>query len=77
MSTTDKESPNIHPNAWGRWGPEDEAGSLHLIGPDQVKRAARLVGTSEVLCLAQPLSNKTPVPRHRSGLQHIHPKNRS
>lgn len=71
MSTTDKESPNIRPNAWGRWGPEDEAGSLNLIGPDQVKRAASLVRTGEVLCLAQPLSNKTPVPRHRSGLQHF------
>ena len=62
---------NTRPNAWGRWGPDDEAGALNLIGPAQVKRAAGLVRTGEVLRLAQPLSHKTPVPRHRSGLQHF------
>ena len=30
------------PNAWGRWGPEDEAGALNFIGAAQVKRAAGL-----------------------------------
>ena len=62
---------NSRPNAWGRWGSSDEAGALNLIGPAQVKRAAGLVRTGEVLRLAQPLSHKTPVPRHRSGLQHF------
>ena len=33
------------PHAWGRWGPEDEAGALNLIGPAQVRRAASLVRT--------------------------------
>lgn len=65
------DTPNLRPNAWGRWGPEDEAGSLNLIGPEQVKRAAGLVQTGQVIRLAQPLSHKTPVPRHRSGLQHF------
>jgi kynurenine formamidase len=58
-------------NAWGRWGSEDEAGALNLVGPEQVKRAASLVRTGEVLSLAQLLSSKTPVPKHRSGLQHF------
>ena len=62
---------NTRPNAWGRWGPDDEAGALNLIGSAQVKRAAGLVRTGEVLRLAQPLSHKTPVPRHRSGMQHF------
>ena len=62
---------NDRPNAWGRWGADDEAGALNLIGPEQVRRAAGLVRTGEVLRLAQPLSHKTPVPRHRSGLQHF------
>ena len=62
---------NTRPNAWGRWGPEDEAGALNFIGAAQVKRAAGLVKTGEVIRLAQPLSHKTPVPRHRSGLQHF------
>ena len=65
------DTPNTRPNAWGRWGPEDEAGALNFIGAAQVKRAAALVKTGEVLRLAQPLSHKTPVPRHRSGLQHF------
>ena len=65
------DTPNTQPNAWGRWGPEDEAGALNFIGAAQVKRAAGLVRTGEVLRLAQLLSHKTPVPRHRSGLQHF------
>ena len=65
------DTPNTRPNAWGRWGPEDEAGALNFIGAAQVKRAAGLVKTGEVLRLAQLLSHKTPVPRHRSGLQHF------
>lgn len=59
------------PHAWGRWGPDDEAGALNLIGPAQVRRAAALVRTGEVVALAQPLSKRTPVPAHRSGLQHF------
>ena len=62
---------NERPNAWGRWGAEDEAGALNLIGPAQVKRAAGLVQTGQVVRLAQLLSDKTPVPRHRAGLQHF------
>ena len=62
---------NERPNAWGRWGAEDEAGALNLIGPEKVKRAAGLVRTGQVVRLAQLLSHKTPVPRHRAGLQHF------
>ena len=68
---SDNDIINTRPNAWGRWGPEDEAGALNHIGAAQVLRAAGLVKTGEVIRLAQPLSNKTPVPRHRSGLQHF------
>ena len=59
------------PNAWNRWGADDERGALNFIGPDQVKRASGLVRTGEVLRLAQLLSSKTPVPAHRCGLQHF------
>ena len=57
--------------AWGRWGPEDERGALNFIGPDQVRRAACLVRSGQVVSLAQPLSPRTPVPKHRAGLQHF------
>ena len=58
-------------DAWNRWGPDDERGALNHIGADEVKRAAALVKTGEVLRLAQLLSSKTPVPSHRCGLQHF------
>jgi kynurenine formamidase len=57
--------------AWGRWGADDERGALNFIGPEQVKRAAALVRTGQVVGLSQPLSPKTPVPQHRAGVQHF------
>jgi kynurenine formamidase len=57
--------------AWGRWGPEDERGALNHIGTDQVRRAAALVTTGQTVSLAQPLSPRTPVPKHRAGIQHF------
>ena len=62
---------NPNPNAWGRWGVDDEAGALNEIGAEQVRRAAGLVRTGQVLRLAQPLSQKTPVPKHRCPMQHF------
>ncbi len=58
-------------DAWGRWGAEDEVGAPNLIGPDQVRLAARLVRTGRVISLSQPLSARTPVPGHRAGVQHL------
>ena len=57
--------------AWGQWGADDEKGALNYIGPDQVKHAAALVQTGEVLRLTQLLSPSTPVPHARCGLQHF------
>ena len=70
MTDTTMTTFNI-PNAWSRWGAQDERGSLNFIGPDEVRRATGLVRTGEVLRLAQLLSSKTPVPAHRCGLQHF------
>lgn len=57
--------------AWGRWGTDDEAGAPNLIGPAQVRLAASLVRTGQVFSLAQPISDKLPVPGHRSGISHF------
>ena len=57
--------------AWKRWGDEDERGALNLIGQEEVRRAVSLVRSGEVVSLAQPLSSKTPGPKHRCGLQHF------
>ena len=57
--------------AWHRWGAEDERGALNHIDPVQVRDAAALVRSGQVLSLAQPLSPRTPVPQHRAGVQHF------
>jgi kynurenine formamidase len=57
--------------AWKRWGAEDERGALNLIGPREVQHAVSLVRSGEVLSLAQPLSPKTPGPKHRCGMLHF------
>jgi kynurenine formamidase len=57
--------------AWGRWGPEDEAGAPNLIGPEQVRLAAGLVRSGQVISLAQRISDRLPVPGHRAGVQHF------
>lgn len=57
--------------AWGQWGPDDEIGALNLVGAEQVLAATALVLEGKVISLAQPLSKKTPVPSHRTGLLHF------
>ena len=55
------------PPAWGRWGPEDEAGALNLIGEPQVRAAAALVTRGRVIRLGRDLGPRTPVAPHRRG----------
>lgn len=57
--------------AWGRWGDADEAGAPNLIGPEQVRLAVSLVRTGQVVSLAQPISDRLPVPGHRAGVSHF------
>src|SRR5256712_5616160 len=37
---------------WGRWGPDDEIGTLNFITPDVITRAARLVRQGKVISCA-------------------------
>jgi kynurenine formamidase len=57
--------------AWGKWGADDERGAVNAIGPEQVRRAAGLVRSGRVVPLGQPMSPKTPVPKHRAPMQHF------
>lgn len=57
--------------AWGRWGAQDERGALNLIGAEQVRSAAALVKSGEVFALAQPVSQRMPVPPKRPRPQHF------
>ena len=49
------------PNNWGRWGPDDERGSLNLLTDDVVLDAARACRTGKVYRLSLPLA-RTGVP---------------
>src|SRR5580658_10517046 len=56
--------------AWGRWGADDEKGALNLIGAEEVRRAAGLVRTGQVLRLAQPISSAMATPPRRPRAAH-------
>lgn len=43
-------------NNWGRWGPDDEIGTVNLITPEVRRRAASCVRTGRSFSLALPLS---------------------
>jgi kynurenine formamidase len=43
-------------NNWGRWGSDDEIGTINLITPEVRKRAAACVRTGRAFSLALPLS---------------------
>jgi kynurenine formamidase len=48
-------------NNWGRWGPDDEIGTLNLITDDVVRRAAACVKTGKHFSLAIPMSEDGPM----------------
>ena len=48
------------PSNWGRWGAQDERGTLNLLTPELVRAAAGLVRTGTVYSLAAPLSPDGP-----------------
>ncbi|MBI2871929.1 MAG: cyclase family protein [Chloroflexi bacterium] len=53
---------------WGRWGPEDELGTLNFVTPEKVTRACSLVKKGRVFSLA--------IPFDATGPQHPSPTNR-
>jgi kynurenine formamidase len=45
---------------WGKWGKNDEVGTLNYVGPEQIIAAARLVMSGEVFSLALPFDQRGP-----------------
>ena len=41
---------------WGRWGPDDQRGTLHLLTPERVVAASRLVRHGRTVTLSLPLN---------------------
>ena len=44
---------------WGRWGDDDQAGTLNLITPDRVKAAGRLIQRGITVSCSRPLHVRT------------------
>lgn len=57
--------------SWSRWGADDEIGTLNLIEAEQVRRAASLVQSGEVISLSQTISTGMLIPDHRPGVMHF------
>ena len=51
---------------WGRWGPDDERGTLNHITPEKLVAAARLVRAGKVFSLAIPIDEHGPNTVHGS-----------
>lgn len=45
---------------WDRWGPDDERGTLNLVTPDMVRRAATLVRAGRTISMALPFDSDGP-----------------
>lgn len=58
------------PGNWGRWGANDERGTLNLLTPERVKEAASLVRRGKVYRLAMILNPTSPVATSRNQLWH-------
>src|SRR5580704_8302004 len=54
---------------WGRWGPEDELGTLNYITPDTVRAAAALVRSGRQVTMSIPM-NKVAGPDNPSPVTH-------
>jgi kynurenine formamidase len=57
---------------WGKWGPEDELGTLNYITPQKIAQAARLVTRGQVFALGIPLQRNGPQSGTRQRFNPIH-----
>lgn len=56
---------------WGRWGENDQRGTLNHIDEAVVRAAAGLVVQGRFLSLAQPIFAGMTIPGHRAGVMHF------
>lgn len=57
---------------WGRWGADDERGTVNYITPSKVAAAARLVTTGEIVELGVPLERRGPATGHPRRFAPLH-----
>src|SRR5262245_55566528 len=57
---------------WGKWGPDDEIGTLNYITRDAIARASQLVTVGKVFALGIPLDRNGPQSGTRQRFNQIH-----
>src|SRR5512144_97376 len=57
---------------WGRWGPDDELGTLNYITPERIAAACRLATSGKVFALGIPLQREGPQSGTRQRFNPIH-----
>lgn len=57
---------------WGKWGPDDELGTLNYITPDTIAAACRLATAGKVFALGIPLQRNGPQSGTRQRFNPIH-----
>src|SRR5258705_4412368 len=57
---------------WGKWGPEDEIGTLNYITPEKIAQASQLVTAGKVFALGIPLQRNGPQSGTRQRFNPIH-----
>ena len=57
---------------WGRWGPDDELGTLNYVTPEAIAAAGRLVTRGAVFALGIPLQREGPQSGTRQRFNPIH-----
>jgi kynurenine formamidase len=57
---------------WGKWGPDDEIGTLNYITPEAIARACRLATAGKVFALGIPLQREGPQSGTRQRFNPIH-----
>jgi kynurenine formamidase len=56
---------------WGRWGPDDEKGTLNYITPQHVKRASELVRSGRSVSMARPINTVSSVDNPNPAIHHM------
>jgi kynurenine formamidase len=60
LTMADLKGAEVRLKNWGKWGPDDEIGTLNYTTPEDIVSAARLVKKGKVISLSLPFDNRGP-----------------
>jgi kynurenine formamidase len=71
MTDVTRELEDLGPSNWGRWGEDDQRGTLNLLTPEHIVAAASLIRRGVVISLAAPVGPDGPVVPTRDRTWHL------